>query len=132
MTSAEQNISIRSMLTFLVVGGFATGLHYLLTASFFLLGLPLVRASAIGFTISALANYLLNARLTFRSRQPHTVTAPRFFATAAVGLLINSFLLSLLVSTGLHGVPAQMLATVGVIIWNYSINGLWTFKKRVS
>jgi putative flippase GtrA len=130
---AESNFSARSMLTFLVVGGFSTGLHYLLTVLFaFGFGMPLVQASTIGFALSAIANYLLNARLTFRSKQAHTTTAPRFFATAGAGMLINALLLFLLVSKGLHALPAQILTTLGVILWNYSINGLWTFKKRAN
>jgi putative flippase GtrA len=128
---AESNFSARSLLTFLIVGGFATALHYLVTVLFaFGFGMPLVHASTIGFTLSAIANYLLNARLTFRSKQPHATTAPRFFVIAGVGLLTNSLLLSLLLSNNLHAIPAQILTTLGVLIWNYSINGLWAFKKQ--
>lgn len=131
--SGDGNFSMRSMLAFLVVGCFSTGLHYLLAALFALgFGLPLVQASTIGFAISAIANYLLNARLAFRSKQPHAATAPRFLATAGAGLLINFLLLSIFAAGGLHPVPAQILTTLGVILWNYSINGLWTFRKRAS
>lgn len=127
------NISVRSMLTFLLVGGFATGVHYLLTLLFvFVAGLPLVSSSALGFAISAVANYLLNARFTFRSKQSHRATVPRFVATAGTGLLINSLSLSLLTSLGLHAIPAQILTTLGVLTWNYTINGLWTFKRRAN
>jgi putative flippase GtrA len=127
------NFSGRSALTFLLVGGAATGLHY---AVMFLcvaaVQLPVVWASAIGFTVSAVANYLLNARLTFRSSQPHSNTAPRFFVTAGVGLILNYFFLSILVSNGLQAIPAQLLTTLGVLTWNYCINGLWTFANRAT
>lgn len=130
---ASRNFSLRSMVSFLVVGGLATGLHYLLTLLFVMgLGAGLVPASSMGFALSACANYLLNRRLTFRSRQPVAETAPRFVATAGAGLLINGLLLSLLASLGLHPVIAQILSTLGVLIWNYTINGLWTFKKPTS
>jgi putative flippase GtrA len=130
--AVHSNLSLRSLLSFLAVGGFATAVHYALTSGLVLLaGLPLVPASAIGFAISALANYLLNARLTFRSTQAHRSTAPRFVATAGTGLLINSMLLSFLTTLGLHAIPAQILTTLGVLIWNYTINGLWTFKRRM-
>jgi putative flippase GtrA len=129
----KRNLSARSALSFLLVGGFATGLHYMLTILFVAgFGIPLIPASAAGFAISAIANYLLNARLTFQSDQPHKATAPRFIATTTAGLLLNSLLLSLLVSIGFHAVSAQLLTTLGVLIWNYSINSIWTFKKRTS
>lgn len=133
IAQARSNFSTRSLARFLVIGGFATGLHYLLTLLLAVgIGLPMVTASAIGFTISAIANYLLNARLTFLSTQPHIVTAPRFLIIAGAGLLINSVLLFLLIRFGLHAAPAQIVATGGVVVWNYSIHGLWTFKPRSS
>ncbi|MFL6715146.1 MAG: GtrA family protein [Burkholderiaceae bacterium] len=124
------NISLRSLASFLVVGGFATGLQYAIMALLMALaGMPALAASNIGFAISAVANYLLNAKLTFRSERSHASTLPRFAITAALGLGINSLLLSLLIAAGLHPAPAQILATAGVLIWNYTLNALWTFKK---
>ncbi|MFL6715396.1 MAG: GtrA family protein [Burkholderiaceae bacterium] len=124
------NISLRSLASFLVVGGFATGLQYAIMALLMALAdVPALAASNIGFAISAVANYLLNAKLTFRSERSHASTLPRFAITAALGLGINSLLLSLLIAAGLHPAPAQILATAGVLIWNYTLNALWTFKK---
>nr|WP_217344293.1 GtrA family protein [Noviherbaspirillum sp. L7-7A]MBV0878429.1 GtrA family protein [Noviherbaspirillum sp. L7-7A] len=124
------NISLRSLATFLVVGGFATGLQYAIMALLMALaGVPALAASNTGFAISAVANYLLNAKLTFRSERSHASTLPRFAVTAALGLGINSLLLSLLIAAGLHPAPAQILSTAGVLIWNYTLNALWTFKK---
>lgn len=130
---ASDNFSPRSATTFLVIGGAATGLHYaIMLICNVVFGIAVVWSSVIGFCFSAVANYLLNARLTFRSDQPHRVTAPRFFLTAGAGLLLNYVLLSFLVSTGLHAIPSQLITTMGVLIWNYCINGLWTFAKRAS
>ena len=129
-TPRSGNISLRSLATFLMVGGFATGLQYAIMALLMALaGMPALTASNIGFAISAVANYLLNAKLTFRSERSHASTLPRFAITAALGLGINSLLLSLLIAAGLHPAPAQILTTAGVLIWNYTLNALWTFKK---
>jgi putative flippase GtrA len=129
-TPRSGNISLRSLATFLVVGGFATGLQYAIMALLMALaGVPALAASNTGFAISAVANYLLNAKLTFRSERSHASTLPRFAVTAALGLGINALLLSLLIAAGLHPAPAQILTTAGVLIWNYTLNALWTFKK---
>ena len=128
--STQGNISLRSLLTFLMVGGLATGLQYAIMALLMALaGMPALAATNTGFAISAVANYWLNAKLTFRSERSHASTLPRFAVTAALGLGINSLLLSQLVSAGLHPAPAQILTTAGVLIWNYTLNALWTFKK---
>lgn len=130
ITPRSGNISLRSLASFLLVGGFATGLQYAIMALLMeLAAVPALTASNIGFAISAVANYLLNARLTFRSERSHAATLPRFAITAALGLAINSLLLSLLIAAGLHPAPAQILTTAGVLIWNYTLNALWTFKK---
>lgn len=126
----SRNLSARSFLTFLFVGGFATGLQYVLALLFiYLLGVPVAPASALGYAISAVANYLLNARLTFRSTGTHRQTGPRFVVVAGSGLVLNYVLLSYLVVLGLHFMVAQILTTLCVILWNYFINGLWTFRQ---
>ena len=129
-TSAPRNISLRSLISFVLVGGFATGVHYALMALLiWLVDCPLVLASAIGFAVSAVANYILNARLTFRSQESHAKTLPRFIVTSLLGLAINASMLAFLVSLGMHPALAQLLTTLGVMLWNYTINALWTFKN---
>lgn len=87
---ADKNTALRSMLSFLLVGGFATAVQYALRLLLvWLWAVPLTLASAIGFIVSAVANYLLNVRMTFRSKQSHRATAPRFISTACGGPLIS-------------------------------------------
>jgi putative flippase GtrA len=127
---AGGNISLRSLISFVLVGGFATGLQYaLMSLLIWLVDCPLVLASGIGFAISAVANYALNARLTFRSRESHAKTLPRFILTALLGLAINTVLLAFLASLEMHPAPAQLFTTLGVLLWNYTINALWTFRN---
>lgn len=130
---ANKNLSKRSLFSFLFVGGFATGLQYVLALLFaYLLGMSAPLASTLGYAISAVANYLLNARLTFRSTRSHRQTAPRFIVVAGTGLALNYLLLSCFVGFGLHVVIAQILTTLFVILWNYVINALWTFKPTTA
>jgi putative flippase GtrA len=127
-TPPPRAISLSSLGRFLLVGGLATGLHYLITALLHgVAGWPMVTASGTGFVLSAIGNYALNARFTFRSARSHRSAFPRFAATASAGLLINTLLLSGLLALGLHAVLAQLLTTLGTLIWNYVVNALWTF-----
>lgn len=122
--------TLRSLLAFLLVGGAATLVHYLLMTLLVLAGVPVVPASAIGFTLSAVLNYLLNERLTFRSGAPRRIAVPRFIVVALSGLLLNHLVLTRFIAAGLPAVPAQLLTTSGVIVWNYCIHGAWTFSPR--
>jgi putative flippase GtrA len=128
---AAANVSVRSGIVFLLVGGCATALHYLIAFSCVaMFAVPVLAASATGFVLSAAANYLANARLTFHSAAAHRNAAPRFAIVAAGGLALNSILLALGMAAGLGAVPAQILATIGVLIWNYLASALWTFRRR--
>lgn len=129
--SEAANISLRSGLAFLLVGGCCTALHYLIAAAgVILLGMHMLAASAIGFMLSAAANYLANARFTFHSGAAHRNAAPRFVIVAASGLALNSIILALGMSAGLAAAPSQILATIGVLLWNYLASALWTFRRR--
>lgn len=132
-TRATSNFSLRSLMTFIAVGGMATALQYsILVATVYWLSWPVQYGSTFGFGISAIANYLLNARLTFQSTHSHKVAVPRFILVAGSGLLINYGMLTMLLSLGAHAVIAQILTTIGVLIWNYVVNGIWTFRKKAS
>jgi putative flippase GtrA len=129
-SASRANFSVRSLLAFLCVGGASTATHYLIMLLLVSAGIPAVAASGIGFILSALLNYLLNERLTFQSSEQRRVTAPRFALVATTGLLLNHLLLTALMRAGLPILPAQLLTTIGVIIWNYCIHGAWTFRSR--
>ena len=115
--------------SFLLVGGLATLLHYLLLIALVqLAALPPLAASTTGFTLSAALNYSLNRRYTFRSSRAHRQALPRFAITALLGLALNAAFIwvghDLL---GLHYLLAQMIATLLTLAFNFFLNLLWTF-----
>jgi putative flippase GtrA len=119
----------RRFLRFALVGGIATGIQYLILITLVSSGLmgP-VLASTIGFVVSTLANYQLNRSYTFGSTAAHGHTLPRFAVVALSGLSINAVLIWLFLSfVSLHYIIAQILATGGTLVWNFSLNHVWTF-----
>lgn len=130
-TDAMKNISKRSFGTFLLVGGSATALHYLIMAILMTTGLCTKGyASAAGYSLSTLYNYWANARFTFGGGHRHRDSLPRFLLTAVAGLGINQAVLLGLTSLGLPVPGAQILATGCVLVWNYMVNALWSFRSR--
>lgn len=86
-------------------------------------------ANAIGFTVAATTNYILNRTWTFHSKNPHIVMEfSRFFIIALIGLGINSAIIWLM-----HGkfkvnfYLSKGVATVIVTGWNFLINAYFTF-----
>ncbi|MDO6384820.1 MULTISPECIES: GtrA family protein [unclassified Uliginosibacterium] len=120
-----------SFLRFLLVGGSATALHYLIMAALLATSLcTAATASATGYSLSTFYNYWANARFTFGGSHRHRDSLPRFLLTAAAGLGINQLVLLGLIALGLPVAAAQILATGCVLVWNYVINAIWSFRSR--
>ena len=123
-------VSIQAQfMRFVLVGGLATALHYAIMILLVQTNrLNVVAASSTGFAIGALVNYALNRTFTFASNRSHVQALPRFMVAAASGLAINAALLWLFhVPGSLHYLIAQVLATVGALLWNFTLNRLWIF-----
>ena len=114
---------------FLLVGAFATALQYVVLALLVqTAGIDPVLASSVGYLVSALANYDLNYRLTFRSRVPYFGGMFRFGVVAAAGFLLNGLVMGAgTKGLGLHYLLAQVAATIVVLFWNFFANRRWTF-----
>lgn len=113
------------------IGALATALQYaVMTVLHLQFDVPVVQASSIGFAISAIFNYSLNARLTFRESELRAKTFVRFLATTSAGLALNHAMMTALVSNGLHALWSQIMTTSGVMLWNYLVNSIWTFRKK--
>lgn len=114
---------------FALVGGLATALHYaILVVLVEGLRWPPVAATSVGFVVSALGNYLLNRRFTFRSQRRHVEAAPRFAVVAVVGFWINAGVVWLAFNAaGLHYLVAQVVATLATVGWTFGANRHWTF-----
>jgi putative flippase GtrA len=86
-------------------------------------------ANAIGFTLAATSNYVLNRIWTFQSNNPHVVQEfSRFFVIALIGLGINSTIIWLM--NGKFKVNfylSKLVATIIVTLWNFLINAYFTF-----
>jgi putative flippase GtrA len=119
----------RQFLTFAGVGALATGIQYvILFLGVTFLGADPVAASTAGFALSALVNYLLNHRVTFRSELAHRRALPRFVTVVALGLVLTALLMDLGVHRlGLHYFPVQVATTGIVLLWNFIASRRWTF-----
>jgi putative flippase GtrA len=114
---------------FFLVGGFSTALQYLILFALVQAGgVDPVVASSVGYVLSALANYDLNYRLTFRSRVPYLGGMLRYALVMAAGLLLNGAMMALgTKALGVHYLVAQVAATIVVLFWNFYAHRRWTY-----
>ena len=103
--------------------------------------LPLI-SNALGFTIAATTNYLLNRTWTWRSKEKQVgVEYAKFFAVSLLGLGLNTLIIYLLTQKmswtflpdawqGYAFWIAKVIATGVVMVWNFLANNFFTFKKK--
>lgn len=86
-------------------------------------------ASAIGYVLGSVVNYVLNYLYTFQSDASHRKTAPRYFSVLGVGWCINGGMMLLLASHWHWNYWIAQVITTGVgLAWNFSASRWWAFK----
>ncbi|MDO3387011.1 GtrA family protein [Gilvimarinus sp. SDUM040013] len=114
---------------FLLVGGAATGLQYILLILFAeLTPLPHVYCSAMGYAGSAIFNYLANYYFTFQATGDHSTASARFAATVVIGLALNTIAFYLAQQLFPHYIFSQIVATGVTLSSNYLLHKHWTYR----
>lgn len=86
-------------------------------------------AASAGFVLSASSSFFLHKFWTFRDRsRDYWRQYSQFVLTALVGLVINYYLMTWLISIGLHYISSRLIAIVIIFFWNFFINSWWAFK----
>jgi len=124
---------------FLTVGAVGTVLDFSLLTLLKLAGLPTLFANSFSFTAGLLNNFTWNRLWTFHERiqTDWRRQFAQFTLISLFGLALNNIIvLSLENSLGnILGqpewgyLPAKVIATGVVVIWNYFANRMWTFKS---
>jgi putative flippase GtrA len=128
----------RQFSSFFIVGLIATALQYAV-----LVGLKelahwsVVPASLAGYLAGGLLNYILNRRHTFGCDRPHAEAGWRFAAVMTVGFLLTWAFMRLFVLLWNAPylppeayLPAQVVTSGLVMVWNFVAHRLWTFRAE--
>lgn len=118
---------------FAAVGAFNTvldfGVYLWLTRSFPFWKAHIVSASSVSFVLAVASSFILNNLWTFRQDVGGwRKRGAKFFLVAAGGLLWNAAILHLFTTLGLHDIPAKLIATGLVLMWNFTLQKTWTFR----
>lgn len=88
-------------------------------------------ASAIGYVLGSIVNYLLNYFFTFGSDKSHTEAASKYFFIIGVGWCFNLGLMILFVDHfGWYYWFGQLVTTGLGLLWNFSGSKWWAFKHK--
>jgi putative flippase GtrA len=120
---------MRQLLRYATVGAVATALHYLiLFACVEFAHWYAWLASGYGAAVGAQVAYLGNRWFTFAHRGNLPVSWLRFQLLALAGAVLGMAIVALAVHLGMYYLLAQMLATVLVMGFTFSLNRVWTFR----
>jgi putative flippase GtrA len=114
---------------FAVVG--ASG--YVVNLAVFAVGVELfelhhIPAAIIAFCVAVTNNFWWNRHWTFDAKHGHAgFQAARFFTVSVLALGVNLIALELLIRGGMSDLPAQALAILIAMPFNFIGNKLWTF-----
>jgi putative flippase GtrA len=123
---------IVKFITFALIGAICTLAHYsILYAAVEFYKINPIWGSGYGALAGLVISYILNYSLTFKSRQSHKQTLPKFALIASLGFCLNIALMTGL-TPHLYYLYAQILSTGIVLIWNFLANSLWTFQTDSS
>lgn len=114
---------------FLLVGGSATAIQYVILIALHQgLGVAATLASAVGFALSAIYNFVASYHFTFRGRTSMLAALPRYALVVAIGLAINTAIFDIALHVfELPYLLAQVAATSVVLVWNFSLARAFVF-----
>ena len=120
----------RQLAVFLITGSAAAVAHYGVLVSLVegAHWTP-VPSTLLGYIAGGAISYVLNRRITFRSRRDHRDALWRFAIVAGVGFALTAALMLLLVDVWRATyLPAQLFTTGCVLVWSFLAHKLWTFR----
>lgn len=119
----------RQVVSFVVVGLLAAVAHFgTLIGLVEGAGVNPVPATLIGFVAGGVVSYSLNRSMTFASTRPHREATWRFALVAGGGFALTFALMYVFIHRfALPYLPAQVVTTGIVLVWNFLGNKLWTF-----
>ncbi len=122
-----------TFLRYVMVGSAALGVHLVVLQALLLAkACPPWMASAIGFVVACVFNYLLQRLWVFRSSRSHMIALPVYAAITTIMLGVNTVLFALLLGFGLPPLVAQTATTACVFVLNFFGNRHITFGRRAS
>lgn len=117
-------------LRFVAMGLLATASYFVLGLFFYhVLLLPLLVANTLAYVISFAVSYIGQTLWTFKASGQHRIMLPKFAATQAVGLLLNSLLVAVAVHFNAPYSLAMIIACAIVSVVVYLILKVWVYRK---
>jgi len=119
--------SIRTLASFVVVGGLGALAYVLISTLLAGMGVTPWLASGMSYLVLIPVIYVFQRNLTFRSDRTHGTAFPRYLASQAVGFALAVTLPLLVKEAGMQPVVAFSIVALAVAATNFVLLRLWAF-----
>ena len=130
VSARMKKVPFKRISGFIAAGGMATLFHWAAMSGLVLLGMAPVAATFSGSVVGAVTNYWLQRTLAFPNARPHIQAIWRYAFSCSLAALLN--VLIFLVLHQISVVPAQLLTTAAVAVFNYVVYQRLVFHEQTS
>ena len=127
-----KNNDLIKLIRFSIVGVGNTLVNWSIFIILNVFGVYYIISNIIAYTMATVNSYIWNSLWVFKYGQGLNInTSVKFFILNLVGLTVNTTIMYILVDIlNFNKFIALVLASVVVVIMNYTINKLWVFKEE--
>lgn len=127
-----KNNDLIKLIRFSIVGVGNTLVNWSIFIILNAFGVYYIISNIIAYTIATVNSYIWNSSWVFKYGQGLNInTSVKFFILNLVGLTVNTTIMYILVDIlNFNKFIALVIASIFVVIMNYTINKLWVFKEK--
>ena len=127
-----KNNDLIKLIRFSIVGVGNTLVNWSIFIILNAFGVYYILSNIIAYIIATINSYIWNSLWVFKYRQGLDInTSVKFFILNLVGLTVNTTIMYILVDIlNFNKFIALVIASIFVVIMNYTINKLWVFKEK--
>ena len=127
-----KNNDLIKLIRFSIVGVGNTLVNWSIFIILNVFGVYYIISNIIAYTIATVNSYIWNSLWVFKYGQGLNInTSVKFFILNLVGLTVNTTIMYILVDIlNFNKFIALVIASVLVVMMNYTINKLWVFKEE--
>lgn len=127
-----KNNDLIKLIRFSIVGVGNTLVNWSIFIILNVFGVYYILSNIIAYIIATINSYIWNSLWVFKYGQGLNInTSVKFFILNLVGLTVNTTIMYILVDIlNFNKFIALVIASVFVLIMNYTINKLWVFKEE--
>ena len=127
-----KNNDLIKLIRFSIVGVGNTLVNWSIFIILNVFGVYYIISNIIAYIIATINSYIWNSLWVFKYGQGLNInTSVRFFILNLVGLTVNTTIIYILVDIlNFNKFIALVIASVLVVMMNYTINKLWVFKEK--